>query len=149
MALTEDDYKQISADINSIINVGYSLYDNDVNLNFDYGESNVDADSDLNYYRYEPGYFTYVEVTDDRIYENLIGKKAVNSDELVIHKHLADYIIKFGVIDEDGNLYKPSSYNDLVNSNKLLKLGNNSVKVVGIIEDDDNLYKEAKETGIV
>ena len=65
--------------------------------------------------------------------------------EIVIHKYLADYMIEYGVIDINGNLYFPNSYEDLVSQNKLLKIGSNSVIVVGIIDDDTTLFKNIIE----
>ena len=43
-----------------------------------------------------------------------------------------------GIKDINGNLFKPTSYDNLVNSRRELPFGLNNVIIVGII-DDDNL----------
>ena len=46
-----------------------------------------------------------------------------------------------GIKDINGNLFKPTSYDNLVNSRRELPLGLNNVIIVGIVNDDNSRYK--------
>lgn len=140
--LNKDDVENISNNIESKYNLVYSLFDNGKTLSLELPEKDEKDD----FYSSIPYFFEYVEVNDERILEKVIGNKPQKYDEIVIHKYLADYIIEYGVFDSDEILYKPTSYEDFINSGKYLKLGNNKVKVVGILDVDDSLYKEAKKS---
>ena len=132
------DYKNIEKLTNSKINKAYSLYDNEQELSFEYGNlKNVSA-----YYNHKPSIFSFIEVEDDRLFKNILGRKPKNQNELVIHEYLADYILKFGVMDSNNKIYYPTSYNDLVSSNRNIKLGNNKVVITGIIKDDSSMFNK-------
>ena len=132
------DYKNIEKLTNSKINKAYSLYDNEQELSFEYGNlKNVSA-----YYNHKPSIFSFIEVEDDRLFKNILGRKPKNQNELFIHEYLADYILKFGVMDSNNKIYYPTSYNDLVSSNRNIKLGNNKVVITGIIKDDSSMFNK-------
>ena len=139
--LTDKNIQELKQITNSNLNVGYILYDNGAILNFEFGKN----DNSSAYY-IEPSELHFIEIEDDRILENIIGTVPQNSNEIVIHKYLADYIIKYGIVLADISLYIPKNYNEIVTSKKEIKLGENSVIITGIIDEDDRLYLKAKET---
>ncbi len=73
-------------------------------------------------------------------------------EEILIHKLLADYIIYYGIniISENElgekitTLYKPTSYEELINSKVDIPFGNLSVHISGIINDDLTKFEELK-----
>lgn len=140
-ALNQTDLDYIYSITNSKLNLVYNLYDNGNMLNFEFGLKN----NNLKRFQHDIYGLKFIEVVDDNILKNIIGRKPSEKYEIVIHKYLADYMIEYGVIDINGNLYFPNSYEDLVSQNKLLKIGSNSVIVVGIIDDDTTLFKNIIE----
>ena len=128
--ITNDDIKEIADFTKSKINTIYSLNNNGADLNFEYGEFTED-----NQFQTIPSP-KFIELKDNRILNNITGKIPKNSDELAISKKTANFIIKFGIIDETNTLYFPKDYNELVNCNKTFKMGNNNVKIVGVLNDN-------------
>lgn len=139
--LNQNDFDYISNVTNSKLNLVYNLYDNGNELNFKFGNKNN------NLKRFENDIYNlkFIEIEDDNILKNIIGRKPSKTYEIVIHKYLADYMIEYGVIDSNNNLYFPINYEELVSQNKFLKIGNNNVMVVGIIDDDVTLFKNIIE----
>ena len=88
----------------------------------------------------------FIELEDNRLIENLMGRLPTNDNEIVIHKYLADYIIKYG-ITENEEVYKSQSYEELLNGEHGLPLGDNQVFVVGIVMDDSDGYTTEKLYG--
>ena len=82
---------------------------------------------------------------------DIIGSIPKNN-EILIHKLFADYIIHYGINVEgyDINkgsiieLYKPNSYEEIINSDKNYIFGNKRVKISGIINDDLTQYDKYK-----
>ena len=144
LKLTLDDLKNIEPITKSKVSAIYYLYDNNKLLEFEFGPNEIE---NTNNFYWPIGSPYFVDVKDTRLLNNIIGSIPVNSNEIVVHKYFADYAIKFGIKLVDDTLYFPKDYNDLLNSRKEIRLGNNSVIITGIIDDNDTLYKEAKETG--
>jgi len=141
LTLTDEDINNIKDIVNTKVNALYTLYDNGNRLNFEYGKKN----DELKYYQYDIYEIYFIEITDDRLLGDIIGKIPENENEIVVHKYFADYIIKYGIKDINNNLYFPKDYNDLINTKQKLKLGENKVTIVGIIDDDNSLYEKAKK----
>lgn len=152
MAYHEDDRVFLNFDQNDIdfvsslmdddINLVYDLFSDALFLNFEFDEQ---IDNSVNtFYGNDILNLKIVDVKDSRIIGNVIGKEIFNSDEVIIHKYLADCIIKYGVKGVNG-VFKPNNYKELVESNSYIKLGYNNVKIVGIVDDDDSLYIKAKD----
>lgn len=85
--------------------------------------------------------------------EKIIGRTPQNSNEIVITNYVADMIISNGIEVYEKNenefiedyLYKPTNYEELINSNKTFYFGNKGkVKIVGIIEYDLKEYQILK-----
>ena len=115
-----------------IANNVYELFDNNSILSFE-PFNDKDTISPIT---------TYIEIKDDKLLSNIIGTIPKTTNEIVIHKYLADTIIEKGIKDIDGNLFKPTSYDNLVNSRRKLPLGLNNVIITGIVDDDNSRYKD-------
>ena len=137
LTLTNDDVTTLNKTINEKLNPTYRLYNNNRFLTFTYGEY-VEKDDEFSHI---PMWFLYVQVNDERILgDNIQGNVPTNSNEIMVHKNVARYICKYGVLDSTNNIYKPSSIDELINSNKEIMLGNNKVIITGIVDnnlDDD------------
>ncbi len=72
------------------------------------------------------------------------GKKPTYKNEIVISTYLADSIVEFGIIDSQEETFYPKNYEDLLKTDKYLKLGPADVKIVGIYELDLNNYNNIK-----
>ena len=137
LTLTNDDVTTLNKTINEKLNPTYRLYNNNRFLTFTYGEY-VEKDDEFSHI---PMWFLYVQVNDERILgDNIQGNVPTNSNEIMVHKNVARYICKYGVLDSTNNIYKPGSIDELINSNKEIMLGNNKVIITGIVDnnlDDD------------
>lgn len=140
--LTEKDIDYIKNETGSKLNKSYNLLDNEIPLSFTYG-SDVNGETP-DYYNGNNIIYYYVELEDDNLPGKILGKLPTTDRELVIHKFLADYIIKYGVIDSNNQLYKPESIEQLVNSKHELKLGDNNVTISGVVDDDDSKFENYK-----
>ena len=106
------------------------------------------------------GYFDAdIVVTDDIhkiVKEKIIGRTPENKNEIVISNYIADLIIHAGIevyektVENEfltSNVFKPSNYNELLNSNKTFYFGSKGkVKIVGIIDFDLSPYNILKNT---
>ena len=141
--LTEKDIEHIQNETRAKLNKSYNLFDNEIPLSFTYGSEMNEETPD--YYKGDNIILYYVELEDDNLPGKIIGKLPSNDRELVIHKFLADYIIKYGVIDSNNNLYTPKNIEELVNSKHELKLGNNNVVISGVVDDNNSQFEKYKE----
>ena len=141
--LTDRDVKEIEQITGSKVNKGYNLKNNEYPLGFEFGE--VDPDNKPHYYIRTPFINNYIELEDNRIPGKIIGNLPTTDRELVIHKYLAEYMIKYGVVDSDNNLYKPATIKDLINSKHELKLGENNVTISGVVDDDNSPLEKYKD----
>ncbi len=90
----------------------------------------------------------------EAIKEKIMGRYPSKDNEILISNYLADLIIKGGITtyekndtDEfgDGYTFKPSNYEELVNSDKTYYFGSvGKVKIVGIINYDLSQYNSLK-----
>lgn len=143
LALDESSLDKIKEITNGNLNLVYSLYSGGEPLKFEFGEITYGD----NIYQHYLDNFKFVEISDSRIIDSIIGSVPTNSNEILVHKYFADYMIKFGIKDASNQLYFPKSYDEIINSKKELKLEQNKVIIAGIIDDDDSLYEEAKKVG--
>ena len=121
----------------------YTLMNNGRVLDFEYGEIKTNTGF------YNERYTRFVEINGDEVLGNLIGNVPTKSGEVVISEAIADKIVFSGVRLSNGELFKPSSFNELLDSNKLFKLGPNDVKIVGISLENDDEFNDAKKTNIM
>ena len=133
----------------------YSLRDEGDAVNF--FKLNVYQQTDLFYGKPEPEKDLYTFIPNDikiiesdfnkkLIPEKIIGRVSEDNNEIVISNYLADMIIQNGIYEYDTNqVYKPKSFEELVQSNKLFSFGSyNSAKIVGIINYDLKPYESLK-----
>ena len=91
---------------------------------------------------------------EDLINEKIIGRYPSNYNEILISNYIADLIIDGGITTYEKNdtdefndeySFKPTNYEEIVNSNKTFYFGNaGKVKIVGIIDYDLSKYKPLK-----
>ena len=132
LPMTDEIISDFEKENNVTANPMYSIFDNNSILSF---EPINDKDTII-------PITTYVEIKDDKLLSNIIGTIPKTNNEIVIHKYLADNIMEKGIKDINGNLFKPTSYDNLVNSRRELLLGLNNVIIVGIVDDDNSRYKD-------
>lgn len=140
--LDDEKIEKIKKLTNSNLNPVYKLYDDGEQLNFEFGEHELER----GFYNFGI-YANFVEIEDSRVIGDLIGREPKKNNEIVVHKYFADYAIKYGIVLSDGELYFADDYDELVSSNKGIKLGKNTVYIVGIVDDDDSAYLDVKNGG--
>lgn len=140
--LDDEKIEKIEKLTNSNLNPVYKLYDDGEQLNFEFGEHELER----GFYNFGI-YANFVEIEDSRVIGDLIGREPKKNNEIVVHKYFADYAIKYGIVLSDGELYFAEDYDELVSSNKGIKLGKNTVYIVGIVDDDDSAYLDVKNGG--
>ena len=70
----------------------------------------------------------------------ILGRKPIYENEIMISNFLADYIIRFGAFDEDGNQISFNNYNDILEST--LKVSNEKVVISGIYIVNENIKEK-------
>ena len=138
--LTNEDLNTIAKETNSILNPNYILYNNDSIVTVTFGGQEIEQKPE--YYEMEPSAIFFTEIKDDNLIQNLIGSLPSNDREIVVHKYFAEYMIKYGIIDSQGELYKPKSIDEIIDSKHEIKLGNDNAIISGIIDDNQELYKK-------
>lgn len=109
--------------------------------------------------------FVVIDSVTDIVNEELIGRSPENSNEIVISNYVADLIINLGtrmyelkelnnnssyISESDHILFKPSSYEEILNTDYNYYLGNNSkVKIVGIINYDYETKSESYKSNVL
>lgn len=83
------------------------------------------------------------------INKNILGHLPNKKNEIAITNYIADHIIKYGikVIDLEGNerVFKPSSYNEIININDYILIDGAKFKISGIVEYDLEKYNFYKD----
>ena len=114
----------------------YRIQENGNYLKINYNHENIYTKKD----KFRDPYY-YHNGDDDRfvVYNgenfDIIGRKPIEADEIVIHSYLADLFMHVGIMS-NGSYYYPKSYEELLN-NKYIDFGKYKLKVVGIINDGD------------
>lgn len=163
--INEEEIKYIKENITDNFEETFRLVLNNeflgIEKNMDFENPNSEILSNA-YYSHSYTESTFIEKSNEKLNSlKLIGKTPSGNNDIVIYKILADYLIVNGVsivdADSKGNevikTWYPKDYNDLVNSNKKILLGNgeyyNSKKyfvyVTGIIDDDLSKFDILKE----
>lgn len=149
--INNDDLLTIQDSSEKKISKGYKIYENGEEISLDIN-NNFTTTTGV-YYSYFNRSLEIIELsnlsefTDDK----LIGKFPEQLNEIVINKYIADYIMYYGIIvvDDQGVslLYKPTSYEQIINDQKDIMLGSlNKVKIVGIIDQDLSEFDDLKTT---
>lgn len=70
----------------------------------------------------------------------ILGRKPIYENEIMISNFLADYIIRFGSFDENGNQISFNNYSDILEST--LKVSNEKVVISGIYIVNENIKEK-------
>ena len=146
LELDESDIKYLENLTNKKANNKYSLSENGNSLSFEFGQITKDYLENKAMNKTPEG-FSFISLKDNNMIKNIIGSYPKLDNEIVVHKFFADAMIAFGIKDINNELYFPSSYEEIVSSNKKIKLGTHAVKIVGIVDDDRHLFNRAIEAG--
>lgn len=146
LKINDDNVNYLENYTKSIVNKEYNLYENGTSLEFGFGPITDDFIENDAFDSISTN-LKFVELKDKKIIPNIIGNYPNNDNEIVVHKYFADYIINFGIKDENDILYFPKDYNEIVSSNKLIKLSSHLVKITGIVDDKNDLFKRAMRSG--
>ncbi len=141
--LEENHLAEIKKKTDSLLNPIYNLYHNGERLAFTFGES---EEKPALYFQSHPYSFEFVEIKDNRILGNLIGREPEQPNEFVVHQYFADYAIKYGILTPEGTFYFPKDYQEFVNSKQEIQLGENRVIIVGIIDDNNSPFLSFQKT---
>ncbi len=137
--LTDTDLKNLETLSGGVLNLAYTLSLGIHSLSFSFEETYGVKDD---FYPITPSGKYFVEIEDDALFSNLLGHIPSNNDEIVIHRYMADYILKYGIKDTNGEIYRPKNYEELIEGNHSIKLGNTNIFIVGIVLDDISLYEK-------
>ena len=137
--LTNQDINNLKEHTHTTLNHAYSLYDNEKMLEFTYGSQSENIPE---YFSITPVIRDYVELEDSNLPGKIIGNLPNTDRELLIHKYLAEYIIKYGVMDNQNKIYKPNDIQALVNERHPIKLGDNLITISGVVDYDNSLFKQ-------
>ena len=141
--LTNKDVEKIEKTTGSTLNKAYNLKNNEHLLDFEFPEVNPNDRTDY-YIRY-PYINNFIELEDSKLPGKIIGNLPTTDREMVIHKYLAEFIIKYGVIDSENKVYKPKTIQDLVNEKHQIKLGDNLITICGVVDDNNEPLEKYKD----
>ncbi len=91
-----------------------------------------------------------IHIIDQQTFLNLktIGRYPSNPNEIIINDYIAHFIIDYGVLDEFGNIYQPTSFEQIVNDDIYLDYGNYKFKITAIITYEDCPYDVMLKTNL-
>jgi len=141
---TKEEIDSLTSKNNIKLNTRYIFQVRDARLNL------LDLDEQehnrLGYYYYNYHYAqSFTELKKDEFNFKLIGSIPEEFNEVVIIKPVADYIINYGAYLYDSEeVYKPSSYQELISDKKEIKFGNTYVVISGIIDDNLEEFESLK-----
>lgn len=135
----------IAFETNEIVNLN-NLFETE--LNQSYSENNLLFKS-LNlsnspiyesiYYSYMDKQLNIIELSSGNsiISDPIMGRMPSLDNEIVISNFIADYIINFGIEEESKELYRPYTYQEILNDDYNYNLGKlKNIRIVGIINYD-------------
>ena len=136
---TDENVKSLSNVLGENYVRKYRIQQNGNYLEFNYNYENMLAENGFSHdaYYYHESYKDRFVVYDGDIFD-IIGRKPIEADEIMIHSYLADLFMHVGIMS-NGSYYYPKSYEELLN-NKYIDFGNYKLKVVGIINDNLKEY---------
>lgn len=154
--LTNDDINNIS----KLINTDYTNVSR-LNVNNEFFKIYFINPADFYYYMRDSinsNILSFIEYSDEKINDlKLIGNVPTKSDEIIINKFLADYIISRGIeiydYDKDNKLtsieYFPKDYNEIINDKKKIRLYTNgsgiyTFTICGILDEDISRFDKFK-----
>ena len=136
---TDENVKSLSNVLGENYVRKYRIQQNGNYLEFNYNYENMLAKNGFSHdaYYYHESYKDRFVVYDGENFD-IIGRKPIEADEIMIHSYLADLFMHVGIMS-NGSYYYPKSYEELLDD-KYIDFGNYKLKVVGIINDNLKEY---------
>ncbi len=151
LSFTEEELKEVTDKLNSKYTLSSRAISGDTILRFNFSvEHNIPF-----YYDIRPDIVNFILYDESELNKlKIIGTIPQNPNEVIINKLLADKIIYSGIDvyakDKYGNdiseLYKPSSYEELINSKHKIVVEDTYLIITGILDEDMSKYDILKET---
>lgn len=122
-----------------------------LNIKLNYDKKYEENYTEYAYYSLYIENTIFVELTDNENFK-VIGKLPKLSNEILISKLYADYIIEFGLVNYEYNkdnelvpIYLNfTSYDEILNKNYEIDFGTSHLKIVGIIDEELSKFEELK-----
>lgn len=122
-----------------------------LNIKLNYDKKYEENYTEYAYYSLYIENTIFVELTGNENFK-VIGKLPKQSNEILISKLYADYIIKFGLVNYEYNkdnelvpIYLNfTSYDEILNKNYEIDFGTSYLKIVGIIDEDLSKFEKLK-----
>lgn len=143
LILDEEDVSALERATKHKLNRVYTLRDGSEYLTF-----KTNTEENINAY-YSASTPEFVSIDDDTILNDLVGSKPSTKQEIVISQREAEFIVRYGIIDANGENYKPDNLEALVSDKKEVKLGNTTVVITGYIKLNDHTLDEFKDKELI
>ena len=122
-----------------------------LNIKLNYDKKYEENYTEYAYYSLYIENTIFVEQADNENFK-VIGKLPKQSNEILISKLYADYIIEFGLVNYEYNkdnelvpIYLNfTSYDEILNKNYEIDFGTSHLKIVGIIDEELSKFEELK-----
>lgn len=136
---TDENVKSLSNVLGENYVRKYRIQQNGNYLELNYNYENMLAENGFSHdaYYYHESYKDRFVVYGGENFD-IIGRKPIEADEIMIHSYLADLFMHVGIMS-NGSYYYPKSYEELLDD-KYIDFGNYKLKVVGIINDNLKEY---------
>ena len=153
--LNENEVAEINQKTNLERYPVYSLKSNNTTVALELNRLEYLQDSEnvmVYYMSYVGGSNQFIEADESFIEGEILGHYPKTYDEIMIHSYLADLIIINGVLaysETEPNhetYFYPKDYDELLNTDQFILIGNHQVKVSGIILDDTAPFESLKTT---
>lgn len=142
--LNEQDLQKLETLTQNIANPVYKIINAGNPLSFELNTSEIKKEKNQFFYsNYQAPIIEYIEIKNNNMFPKLIGKLPESENEMIIHKHMAEKIIFYGIKDSNNEWYYPTSLEQLIKDHHPLKLENNTVYISGIIDDDQSAFQES------
>ena len=147
--MNEEDITTIKNNVPIAGNTIYQLSNNGeyINFKFNIGEE-LSPEFKNDYYTTNRD-LLFVELNESTKIDEIMGNLPTKENEIAISKWLAEKIIKYGVETINNSFYQPKSFDQILKDQTEIKLGNNSIIIVGIILENDQMYESVKDESII
>lgn len=151
--LDETNLKEVSEKTNLSYLPVYNLVSGNSTITFNTNrrEYMQDQENAMIYYTMIDNDINFIEVPSDYITDSILGHYPETTDEIMIHSYLVDLFSVNGVLvysETEPNhqtYYYPKSYEELLDFNPYILIGDNKVKVSGIILDNTAPFESLKQ----
>lgn len=143
LILDEEDVSALERATKHKLNRVYTLRDGSEYLTF-----KTNTEENINAY-YSASTPEFVSIDDDTILNDLVGSKPSTKQEIVISQREAEFIVRYGILDANGENYKPDDLDALVSDKKEVKLGSTTVVITGYIKLNDHTLDEFKDKELI